>query len=327
MNSRTTAVRTGPGLAVCTALLLIATAAGCKRQQIRITRPPEVDRQETAESIKKALIERRNLIRTIEARVVGRVAWQANIERFSASAAPEKRPAVSATAVAEISYGLFQATREPGEPRQTRLIATFPKRRAVLEMLAVDERFWLRKFQVSRLFVAGTVDITRPRPSGWTSMRPQDLGTLLLFDDLFPQEEGVPSAVYLETWPQVYILHILRVNRQPEPIYTRLWLQRSDLSVVCHQLFDADGTLVAEAQMKDHKDFPLERRRSWPLGSSALPPTSVRLPETVLIYWPRERIALQMKMKYRRINGTLDADEFAPPDPTRGAQVINIPAK
>lgn len=304
---------------VALALLLV----GCRRHDLRLSGDIMLPPQETSDSLRERLTEQRDRLQTVQARVEGRVAWQADLEQFaSAGAAAPRR---SETALASISAGLLQATRFPGEPRQTRLVATFPRYRSVLEMLAVDDLFWLRKFQQSKLFLSGRLAGDRPRPRAWTSMRPQDLGTLLFNDDLFPSAAAEASTMYMETWPDVYILHVLRIEREPEPIYSRIWIQRSDLTVRSHQLFEPDGTLVAEARFDEYKDFQLKPPRSWRRGESRPNPGMIRLPEAVMLYWPRDRVVLQLRLKYEKINEPLDPAFFAPPDPAGGAQLLAIP--
>ena len=312
------------GLLLCVAAVAAAlpTLTGCRSEgPIYINREPVVVADETAASLVDRLVDTRNQIRTFQAHLSGRVAWQGDPSGFGLPPKNEPRkPGEPGKGI--ISKGHILANRQPGEQRQTTMLVTFPNFRAVFEMVGLDEAFWVRKFQKTRRFITGTLDPIAPRPELWTTIRPQDIGTLLFYDDLFPEEEGQKSTVYLEAWPDFYILHVLRIDRKPEPIYSRLWIHRESLRVFVHQLFDSDGALVAEARIKEYRDVPTAGERPYDRRRDDAP--KVAVPATVILYWPRDRVVFNVELKNVRLNGDLDQKFFAAPDPKAGAQIKNI---
>jgi hypothetical protein len=225
-----------------------------------------------------------------------------------------------------ITNGRFMAKRVANEPPKTRFVAEFPSYRSVFSLLSAGEKFWIRPPRPDGQVIAGTFDDTRPRTEGWPTVRPQDLGMLLLCDDIRPG--GPPYISYMETWPHLYILHIIRPDRRPEIVYSRIWVERETLNVLYHQVFDADGTVVAEARMSDYRDVPvaLSKGRAYKPGEKTSEMRQlVSLPRQVIIFWPKENLALELLLTHTRVNEKVDDQVFAPPDPTK-AVILQMPS-
>jgi len=217
--------------------------------------------------------------------------------------------------------------RTAGEPFRTRFVAEFAVQKTAFSLLSVGDQFWMRSPQAGAPVVTGSLDDDRPRPSDWPTARPQDLGVLLLLDDLRVSEGGWKYVTFMETWPNYYILHVLHPDRTPQIIYSRIWVDRRTLNVVYHQLFDANGTVVAEARLGSYADFPAtpKSRGVSARGETPGERTTVSLPLEAVVFWPKENMALELRFTHVVLNDPLPNQYFAPPDVTK-VRVVEMPS-
>jgi len=165
----------------------------------------------------------------------------------------------------------------------------------VLEMLAVGDSFWFKMPKPdkkqgeyrSRLYF-GRHDRNVPRPRQTFSMRPQDIMDLFVCREMllsFKIEKA--KETFLETWPDYYIIHVLRLDPDSDPpvhIYSKIWIERSSLTVAIHQLYDASGEMVAEARFENYV------KRSD--GADA-----VYIPLKTRFIWPRDRVVIEVYLR------------------------------
>ena len=201
------------------------------------------------------------------------------------------------------------------EPKKTRFFADFPGSDRMINFLALGEEFWIvlpdpEAGAHGRRILKGALDRTWPRPDLYFSLRPQDIGDLLLYDEVFRDAEKEPGIEFMEIWPRHYILTVLRADR-PGAVCSRIWVSRKTLMVTHHQLFDADGTILAEARFANYAHF------------AARGGEGVTLPTRAIFIWPREELVLDITLAQVSVNKALEPRVFRRPS-ERGADVQTI---
>jgi len=201
------------------------------------------------------------------------------------------------------------------EPKKTRFFADFPGSDRMINFLALGDEFWIvlpdpEAGPRGRRILKGMLDRTWPRPELYFSLRPQDIGDLLLYDEFFRDPEKEPGIEFMEIWPRHYILTVLRADR-PGAVCSRIWVNRRTLMATHHQLFDADGTILAEARFTNYMQF------------AAKGGESVALPTRAIFIWPREQLVLDVTLATVSVNKALEQKVFRRPS-ERGADVQTI---
>ena len=72
-------------------------------------------------------------------------------------------------------------------------------------------------------------------------------------DEVYAARDG-RLICYMETWPDYYVLNFLEKEWR-EHITSKIWIERGNLTVALHQLFDASGRIVAEARFRKFAKF------------------------------------------------------------------------
>jgi hypothetical protein len=144
----------------------------------------------------------------------------------------------------------------------------------------------------------GQFDADALRPRDRYSIRPQDFGDLLLNSEAKLALNG-QDICYVEKWPDYYVMNFLRPD-WPNHIYSRIWVERRQLTVAIHQLFDSAGELVVEARFKDYGHYPVAK-----VGKVKLD-----IPTQVDFLWPRDRILMRTMFADIKVNGDISAKRF-----------------
>jgi len=307
--------------------LIVAMPVGCARKTIHIRDLPASQNTISREELEAKLLTNNAFITSIYAYVEGDIV---TMQREAGGTEPKTRTgAENAEWSGTLTNGRFMASRSSKSPWMTRFVAEFPMLQATFSLLANGRNFWIRPPRPTAQLFKGTHDNTFARPEGWPTLRPQDLGVLLLCDDLFATEESERNVTYMETWPTFYVLHILRPQRKPEVIYSRIWVHRETLQIAYHQLFDADGSVVAEARLGGYKPMSVAGPKRWGRApdetSTAEKSAYVEIPTEARIFWPKDKVALDIRLKHIRLNQGIEASVFDPPDESK-AVVVEIPA-
>jgi len=167
------------------------------------------------------------------------------------------------------------------------------------QLLGVGEKFWItlpnpraeEPGEPKARVITGRVRADRFRSEKLISARPQDILDLLLFDEVNSFLSGAPDLLcYRETWDDYYVLTFLRLDWR-EHISSRIWIERRDLRVVIHQVFDSDGAILAEARFGEYLPHKLR-------GSDQ----TVDIPTLIWLLWPRDYTVLEMELSGIRIN-------------------------
>jgi hypothetical protein len=128
----------------------------------------------------------------------------------------------------------------------------------------------------------------------------------------------------METWPEFYVLHVLRVSdEREEPLYSRIWVDRRNMMVMAHQLFDGDGSIIAEASMKSYRAVELRPEKKWirrlkpDPNEKPQPDKQIMIPDEITIYWPKDKLAFVLRVRTVTLNGETDARLFEAPKRTQ----------
>ena len=316
---------------------LMMLLAGCKSAAVplHITREVTPEVTITRQSLEAHLLARVAGMDTLLAYVEGTLVIQGlpTTKEKPATPVEEKRAKLGKTAypgerTEELTGTRLFVKRVAGEAPCTRFVTEFPSLETAFSLLSVGDKFWIRIPRREQPGVTGTFNDSLPRLKGWPTMRPQDLGTLLFCDDLRPVSGRLAYTSYMETWPDYYILHILRPTRTPEILYSRLWIDRQTQNVIYHQVFDPDGTVVAEARIFEYKDVstvPKSKGRRLPTSAAAAEAGEFfSMPTRAVVFWPKENLALNLTFTRAVLNEPLDIQFFAPLDATK-IRVVEMP--
>ena len=214
--------------------------------------------------------------------------------------------------------GFIALERPPIGVKRVRFSADFPMSDQGFSMWALGDDFWIAVPNPDagprqRLIYKGALDRTVARPEAYFSLRPQDILDLMLYDELFPDPERDKGLEYMEVWPHSYIITVLRIARIGM-IYSRIWVNRQTLQVSHHQIFDADGTILAEARFREYAEHPATTTKK------------VMLPTQALLVWPREELAMEVTFSTVKVNQVPRPTIFTPPS-DRDATTVTIPAR
>ena len=321
--------------AACATGVMLLALAGCRSAPpaMHVTREVTPETAVTRQALEARLLANIGAVDTFLADVNGRLVIQGLpvgtekptplMERKLRTVA---RPAYPGEWSAVLTTTRLLARRKAGEEPRTRFVTEFLTERLAFSLLSIGDRFWIRVPKPAAPVVTGVINDDKPRSSGWPTMRPQDLGVLLFYDDLRPEAGEWKYITCMETWPDYYILHVLHPGRAPEIIYSRIWVERQTLNVVYHQLFDADGTVVAEARLGTYTELSATSKskgESYPKGNEpAEERTMVSLPTEAIVFWPKENLALELRFTHIVLNQPIEDQFFAPPDATK-ARIVD----
>jgi hypothetical protein len=146
----------------------------------------------------------------------------------------------------------------------------------------------------------GKFDAEALRPRDRYSIRPQDFADLLLMAEARLALNG-QDICYVEKWPDYYVMNFLRPDWSNH-VYSKIWVERRELTVAIHQLFDSGGELIAEARFKRYGRYPVAQGVK----------VRVDIPTEVDFLWPRDRILMRTTFGDIKVNGDIPARRFDP---------------
>jgi len=202
--------------------------------------------------------------------------------------------------------GYIRLLRDPRGSRNVSFSGDVSGMNFSFRLLGINSGFWMAWPELERergdesgpagYVYYGQTDRAVSRPKELWSLRPQDISDLLLFDEAF--DSGL--ICYMETWQNFYILTFLRED-WPEHIFSKIWIARSSLEPVVHQIYDGFGELVAEARFRSYKEF-----------SAADSEVKSSLPTEMTLLWPRDMLVMNMKLDAVAVNETIADRWFKP---------------
>ena len=146
------------------------------------------------------------------------------------------------------------------------------------------------------------------RTEEFWSIRPQDICDLLLHDEVFD-----PKLICsMETWDEYYILVFFRQD-WPQHISSKIWIERKNLKVEIHQIFDGSGRLIAEGRFGDYESFLAKKTRH-----------TISLPTKISFLWPRDNLLMKIQIEGGKVNeeiGKTGFQEYIPP----GYEEVEVP--
>ena len=285
----------------CAAVVgLAALLAGCENGEPK--EPPVVERGPVIKMSKEELTGRLQIVAKRTATLKGKCSVTAIDQNQIVPATAEDarrrkegRPFKAIFNKRTLS-GVFAMDRfDPRQPQRVRFAAEAIGFGPVLQLLAVGPRFWVKvKNDDSRLgsyrsiLYQGIYDPNVPRSPKQFSMRPQDILDLMVCQELLVSAP-FPKAVYLETWPDYYILHVLRVEENwPEALYSKIWLERRNGTLAIHQLFDVTGRMVAEARFTKYINL-------FTRTEEGKPRVPVPVAHKVRFIWPMDKVIIEVE--------------------------------
>jgi len=220
----------------------------------------------------------------------------------------------------------------PGVEPRLQFVAEVPAVQPVIQLLALDDKFWVKLPNPDRslgayrsILYMGEYERGSSRAGSPFTMRPQDLADLFFCQELLSTSYYPnPKAFTLETWPECYIINVLRVIPEAglpwgAPLYSRIWVERQNLTVSVHQIYDNTGALVAEARFSDYVKI-LGR-----VGEEKTP-ASVQVPHRICMVWPQDRVIIDVAFDHGDliVNGKPFEDTAWRPFPSNDAIVRDL---
>ena len=281
------------------AVVLAVFAAGCReKKQNVVTRPKMLDMSRD-ELIGRLQI---NVKRT--ATLKGRCAVTATDQKqlvpASAEDADRRRKGEPFKCIfnRRTLTGVFAMDRfDPRLPERVRFIAEISGVGPVLELLGLGDFFEVKIRNADTKLGAyrstlyrGKCEPGAPRAKDQFSMRPQDIINLIVCQELLASAPFYKSF-YMETWPDYYVIHVLRGDETwAEGIHSKIWVERQNLTIAIHQLYDVTGTMVAEARFTEYINMT-----TWP--SRDLPAIHVPIPHRIRFVWPLDRVIIDVRFR------------------------------
>ncbi len=294
---------------VAAVVAMVSMLAGCPRPTVK----PEEEvtyLSATREQLMEHLVSNTSNLETLSAKA--RVLLLVYSARMPKSLADQKRRSLGkpfrwVIGRREVT-GSFLLERTAKRPRKVKFYASSPNTRISLYMLGLGHDFWLKvpgvesRKGTEEAWFRGVYHDHKYRPAGELSIRPQDLADLLLLDDLIPAEGRMAG---MEQWPEYYVINVLREGWD-ELLFSRIWIDRSDLRVSHHQLFTTAGDMIAEARFRKYRWYSFTAND----GTKK----RVELPTRLLLIWPRETLRLIVHLSNVKVNEPIDPKHFRPPD-------------
>ncbi|TKJ36094.1 hypothetical protein CEE39_00160 [bacterium (candidate division B38) B3_B38] len=137
-------------------------------------------------------------------------------------------------------------------------------------------------------------------------IKPHEILAALMLDDKITPSQSKRKA-YLDILPNMYIINI--VERKGEGLLypvRRIWVEREELTVVRHELFDSQGRLRSEVYFRNHR----------PAGEATFP-------WLVLIKRPWEGMSIRLVFKKIKLNQPLNPEAFRF-QPSESVDVIRV---
>ncbi len=171
--------------------------------------------------------------------------------------------------------------------------------RTVFDMLSDGENYWFY-LPKEKVVYKGKCNVMRKSNTN-AYIFPDDIAALLEYDRLF---EGRPA--YMETWPTLWLVHILEQRSKEYVPYGRLRVDRIDNTITELTMFKPDSFVRVQASFQDYAEIN---------GQS--------IPEAVQIHWPDTRTTLTLNLNNIIINEPLKPEIFQFKKPKR-TEIIEI---
>ena len=221
----------------------------------------------------------------------------------------------------EVNGGLL-LSRPPHGPRKVRFSGVISGANAGFTLLGVGDEFWISMPNLERdrdnpdasrgVIYNGKTTPDEMRPRDKLSVRPQDVCDLLLQDEVYDIIQGKPETLcYCETWPDFYVLNFLRLD-WPEHVFAKIWVERKNLRVAIHQIYDRSGVIVAEG-----------RFRNYVASKSHQGAIVVDVPTEIMFIWPRDHLVMEAQLSGIKVNMGI-ADRNWEPRIGRGYEVVPL---
>lgn len=205
----------------------------------------------------------------------------------------------------QINGGLLLA-RQPEGGRDMRFSGEIVGPSANFMLLGRNDAFWVIMPNMDRSMAGGKspsrgsifigmAERQAVRPPELFSMRPQDLWDLFLPEEcVLALRGGLVS--FMETWPQYYVITFLEPQNWPNMIFSKIWIDRRDLTMSIHQIYDGAGEIIAEARFDEWRKVEVKGQPTGPK------PPPVTLPQFVTLIWPRDDLVMQVELSNIQAN-------------------------
>lgn len=154
-------------------------------------------------------------------------------------------------------------------------------------------------------FIEGPADLHRAGKHPIENLRPQHL-----FDALMWPAIGPDAPVLLEQADALplhyYVLTVAAHGPQGWDLQRKVWFDRANLQIARIEIYDAQGTVVSDVQMKDWR-----------------PADGADYPRHILIDRPVDDYRLDIAITQLTVNQTLSADRFRLAQPA-GTQLVRL---
>lgn len=164
-------------------------------------------------------------------------------------------------------------------------------------MVADAENYWVYIPSKKRAYQGLTAEngalTSKAEEVSIKDIKPHEILAALMLDDKIKLSQGEKKA-YLDILPNMYIINIVDTKGDGflSPV-RRVWIEREELKIVSHQIFDSQGRLRSEVYFRNHR-----------LVGDA------NFPWLVVIKRPWEGMSIRLMFKKIKINQPLNPNAF-----------------
>ena len=190
-------------------------------------------------------------------------------------------------------------------PASIRVIGQAPVVAKDIFDMASDGQIFHMYIPSKNEFIEGPADLHRTAKRPIENLRPQHL-----FDALIWPAMAQDAPVLLEQVDALparyYVLTVAKSSPQGWALQRKVWFDRANLQITRMQIYDAQGALVSDVQMKDWR----------PAGETDYP-------RDILIARPADDYRLDVVITQLTLNQTISADKFQLAQPA-GTHLVRL---
>ena len=193
-------------------------------------------------------------------------------------------------------------------PNKLRVIGT-KLTLTVFDMLTDGETFWLYLPSEKKVYT-GRCNSIHQLAKLDVNILPDDIAMLLDYNDALTPgailTKDVNRIHSLETWPGLWLIHLIDLNNETATLHANLYIDRVDVNVIRYDIFDTGGNIRVQALFDDYARF----------DNSAIP-------QRIAIFWPHEDTKLTLSLTNIVANEQIDPKVFQFSKP-KTAKIVSL---
>ncbi|MBI2560178.1 MAG: hypothetical protein HYW14_03485 [Planctomycetes bacterium] len=142
------------------------------------------------------------------------------------------------------------------------------------------------------------------------NIHPDDMAMLLNYNNALTPgtilTKDVSNIPILETWPGLWLIHIVDLNNETATLRANLYIDRVGVTVVRYDVFGAGGNVRVQALFDDYARF-----------------NNSLIPQRIAIFWPDEDTKFSLSLTNIVTNEQIDPKVFRFSKP-KSAEIVSL---